>query len=258
MALLHNTTITSALLGRRMAGQTVEPHLPASGMVRAERKNWYAGDHTPDKKSGYVMGALPPATWMMPRSSGGLASINMINGAGSTSFAGNLGLNAQADLTGAGDITAAIAQLVISMVGNLTGSGEVSSADLRGYLLAVANLSGSGSVTSTLSAMAWATAATSGAGSVSGTANATGTLAATIRGYSDLTPEGIRDKVWSAIIEGGFSADQVLRLLAAHAAGAATGLEGATPQFKGLDGTTTRINANYSAGTRTINSLNGV
>lgn len=41
------------------------------------------------------------------------------------------------------------------------------------------------------------------------------------------------------------------------AAGSATGLEGSNPQFTGLDGTTVRIDGTYSAGTRTIDALNG-
>lgn len=74
---------------------------------------------------------------------------------------------------------------------------------------------------------------------------------------SGMTAAGIANTVWSKIIEGPYSADQILRLLAAHAAGAATGLEGANPQFTGLDGVTLRIDGTYAAGNRTIDSLNG-
>ena len=42
-----------------------------------------------------------------------------------------------------------------------------------------------------------------------------------------------------------------------QAAGSATGLENGNPQFTGLDGVTVRIDGAYSAGTRTIDSLNG-
>jgi hypothetical protein len=82
-------------------------------------------------------------------------------------------------------------------------------------------------------------------------------IASTIRGYGDLTPEGIRDVVWAKIVEAGFSAEEIMRLLAAHAAGAATGLENGNPQFTGLDGSTLRIDGTYAAGTRTIDALNG-
>jgi hypothetical protein len=72
-----------------------------------------------------------------------------------------------------------------------------------------------------------------------------------------LTPTGIANSVWAKIIEAGFSAEQIIRLLAAHAVGEATGLEGSDPQFTGLDGVTVRIDGTYVAGTRTIDSLNG-
>lgn len=74
---------------------------------------------------------------------------------------------------------------------------------------------------------------------------------------SGLTPNGIAQAVWNTVIESGFSADQILRIIAAYAAGAATGLEGANPQFTGLDGSTLRIDGTYSAGTRTIDALDG-
>lgn len=72
-----------------------------------------------------------------------------------------------------------------------------------------------------------------------------------------LTPNGISNAVWGKVIESGFSADQIMRLLASFAAGSATGLEGANPQFTGLDGVTLRIDGTYAAGTRTIDALNG-
>jgi len=72
-----------------------------------------------------------------------------------------------------------------------------------------------------------------------------------------LTSDAIASAVWGQVIEAGFSAEQIVRLLAAHAAGAATGLEGANPQFTGLDGSTIRIDGTYVLGTRTIDALDG-
>lgn len=91
-----------------------------------------------------------------------------------------------------------------------------------------------------------------------------GTLQSYAVGYMEgtteeagLTPTGIANTVWAKVIEAGYSAEQILRLLAAYAAGSATGLEGANPQFTGLDGVTLRIDGAYSAGTRTIDALDG-
>lgn len=72
-----------------------------------------------------------------------------------------------------------------------------------------------------------------------------------------LTPAGIANAVLGKVVEAGYSVEQILRILAAHAAGNASGLEGSNPQFIGLDGVTTRIDGSYTAGTRTIDALNG-
>jgi hypothetical protein len=72
-----------------------------------------------------------------------------------------------------------------------------------------------------------------------------------------LNDAGSAANPWTEVIEAGYTAAQILRILASHAAGSATGLEGANPQFKGLDGTTVRIDGSYVSGTRTIDALNG-
>lgn len=177
--------------------------LPATSRQQfgRQQKSWFVGEHAPDKKSGFPDGTLHPGAWNMPQKAGGMASRNNIKGSGNTTFAITGGVNGQATLAGSGDITSATAQLVISMVATLAGSGTVSAADLRGYLNAVATLTGAGGISAApLAALAWAQAAISGSGSITNAQPyATGTLAATIRGYSDLTPEGVRDKVWGAI-----------------------------------------------------------
>jgi hypothetical protein len=70
-----------------------------------------------------------------------------------------------------------------------------------------------------------------------------------------LNDAGSAANPWTEVIESGFTAAEILRLLASHAAGAATGLEGATPRFKSLDGTKTRIDGTYAAGERGITNL---
>jgi hypothetical protein len=145
-------------------------------------------------------GSYPDIAWVLPQISGQIASTQPIQGAGTQT--GNLagGLNAEAALNGAGDITSAVAQLIISMAANLAGDGTVSAADLRGYLQASANLSGAGSLTGLVAALAWMNAATGGSGTLTdATPYAAGNMSANILSYSSLTPEGIRDAVWNAI-----------------------------------------------------------
>jgi hypothetical protein len=56
----------------------------------------------------------------------------------------------------------------------------------------------------------------------------------------------------AALIEGGLSLRDVLRIVLSVTAGDATGLEGATMKFKSLDGTKNRVEATYTAGDRTV------
>lgn len=215
-----------------MTGQ--EGMAAISGLSRTGKKAWYIGWHAPDRRSGVVDGSLPPSTWSMPVVSGGMASRNFIFGDGSTTFAGNLGLNGQSDLTGSGDIIPPFGQLVVSAVASLTGSGAITNADAKAFLNAFASLTGSGALSAaTLSALGFAVAGLTGSGTGIGTASALGALSAalTVSG-STLTTSNVGAAVWQYLIEAGYTGEQIMRLLAAHASGDGTGLEGASPAFK--------------------------
>ena len=56
----------------------------------------------------------------------------------------------------------------------------------------------------------------------------------------------------AALIEGGLTLRDVLRIVLSVTAGDATGLEGATMAFKSIDGTKNRVEATYAAGDRTV------
>jgi hypothetical protein len=102
-------------------------------------------------------------------------------------------------------------------------------------------------------------------------------MAANILSYGDLTPEGIRDSVWNAVaasfnapgtmgeklndagsaanpwtevIESGYTAAEILRVLAAVAAGKKTAT-GATVTFRDLGDTKARVTGTVDGGNRT-------
>lgn len=85
---------------------------------------------------------------------------------------------------------------------------------------------------------------------------AIGRLAGDILPYTELSPQALADAVWGRIIESTHSAEAILRLLAAVAAGDATGLS-TNPSFTGINGSTTRVAGTISGGTRTITTRNG-
>jgi hypothetical protein len=86
---------------------------------------------------------------------------------------------------------------------------------------------------------------------------ASGKIATIGSGSSGLTLtqgdiDAIAAAVWSKVIEGALTAEQIQRLLLAVSAGDATGLESGAPLFKSQDGTKNRVAATYSTGTRVV------
>lgn len=72
-----------------------------------------------------------------------------------------------------------------------------------------------------------------------------------------LTQDDVTGAVLESKVEGDLTLKQALRILLSHAAGDATGLEGASPVFKSLDGSKTRIAGTYASGARTVTTLDG-
>ncbi|MEY5098638.1 MAG: hypothetical protein RJA36_1357 [Pseudomonadota bacterium] len=225
---------------------------------------------------GYANGVA----FALAKSSGGIASTTQIEGEGGISASALAVRLAEAGLTGAGDL-AALGSLVVQAIAAITGSGGVTSANLQAFLQAVAAISGSGGAAGALAGLGAAVASLTGSGTAAGsTLTGTGELEAaiTVTG-SGLSTANVAEAVWSAlasasnaagtmgeklndagsasnpwteVIESGYTAAEILRLLAAVAQGDATGLENGSPIFKGIDGTTDRVTATYENGTRTI------
>lgn len=227
-----------------------------------------------------------PSAWMMPQKPGALAARNSLTGSGDLGASALAVKLAAADLTGTGAL-AAVGGLIVQALADLAGSGGITEGNVQAFLAAVADLSGSGGITDAqATGLGELVCALAGLGTAGGsTATGIGALSAdlVVTG-TGLTTGNVGQAVWAAVaaannaagtmgeklndagsasnpwtevIEAGYTAAEILRILAAHAAGAATGLEGANPQFIGLDGTTVRIDGTYSAGTRGIDALDG-
>lgn len=63
--------------------------------------------------------------------------------------------------------------------------------------------------------------------------------------------------VWAFVSEGTETVIEQIRMIVAVALGNATGLTGAAQDYKGEDGTTTRVAGTYASGTRTVTTRNG-
>ena len=253
----------------------------ANWHLTGRQRNLTWGEGISDETVGLPYGVRHPTAWMMPQKPGALASRNEATGDGGVTDADMWAVKlAQAALTGDGELTAT-GGLIVQLIAAIAGSGTISDADIKAFLQLSAALTGTGDADGTLTGLGALIAALTGTGTATGsTLTGVGELAAAlVVTGTGLTTANVGPAVWSAIaaqnntsgsmgeklndagsasnpwtevIESGYTAAQILQLIAAAVQGDATGLESGTPTFKGLDGTTNRITATYSSGTRTV------
>lgn len=246
-------------------------------------RNWFAGQGTGSDaaKGAWPSGYLPGACWVLPQKAGGLASRGFVDGTGTVAGA-NLagGKNASAALEGSGEITSAVGSLILYAIASLSGTGELSDADITALgnieaalegvgsvdatgllaeiLEAVATLAGSGSISAAaLGAEAGLVASLAGTGSATGEATGIGSLSATVTlaEGGTLTAQQVATAVWEQAIEAGYTAEQIMRLLASVEGGKLSGVDTSTPAFRDLADTKTRVAATTDSTGRTAVTL---
>jgi hypothetical protein len=256
--LLGNYSVLNKSPGMFLGGSTtsVEPKVRSAFGKSGANRNRFFVDSLTTALSLYSVpeGCYVGKAWILPQKSGSISGQNSTFLTFGGTGAGSKGRN----ITGTTALTFG-ASGTGGLISSASGSASLTMG-VTGALFASKAVIGTSGIS--MAAMG-AITAKGNIGAVAGitlhaswTPYAVGWISGTTA-ESGLTPTGIANAVWQKVIEAGYSADQILRLLAAHSAGAATGLEGANPQFMGLDGVTTRIDGTYSAGTRTIDSLNG-
>jgi hypothetical protein len=255
MALIGNRSVLHKSPGRFLSGTVASierSNFSKAGMVASRFQS------VSRIFGGIPSGHLSPSAWSLPRTAGALGAINETT---ANWTVGTLNLAAGRNVEGATSLTFTVPdaelQLVVSAIG-ATSITFSAAGNLAGSLAA----QGSTSITfalpaPTLGAISDLLASVGITFAASATPRATGSLAGNITPFTELSPQSLASAVWERVIEAGFTAEEILRIIAAHAAGSATGLEGANPQFTGLDGATVRIDGAYSAGTRTIDNLDG-
>jgi len=205
---------------------------------------------TASAPDGYGMAGLVP-----PRVAGSMSALGPV-----AAVAGAASLLQGAPMVGTAAMTLTPDPASLGLVVSMSGDGAFSLAG-AGSLAGVVQLTGTAALTFAGTAGLSMIVPFEGAGSFSfaGSADLRGRLS--MQGewtpFTALSPEGLAAAVWERIIESGFSAEQVLRIVAAQAAGDATGLEGPSAVFKSLDGTKNRIVGTYSAGTRNVTAVDG-
>jgi hypothetical protein len=202
-------------------------------------------------------GHLSPSAWSLPRTAGGMSSINsaVLDIESSATLYG--GITADAITSFSITVADATGELISSGAGTAAFTFTVADALLAGTLAA----GGSTSFTiSTNAPLLGAETSVTGVVTFTFTASMTPFAIGNMIGTTDVTTEltagQVATAVWESVIEAGYTAEEVLRLLSAYAAGDATGLNG-TASFTGIDGVTTRIQGTVNGVTRTITGLDG-
>lgn len=287
MALIGNYSVLSKHPGRDVGGGSIGLGMNRGDYSKGSMNRGRYSQGSMEPKSGVPDGYRPPCCWVLPQSPGALAARNTLDGAGGVSGADAWAVRlAVAALTGDGGITAD-GGLIVQLAAALVGSGAVTGANLAGFLAAVAALTGEGGVSAAaLTGLGAVLAALTGSGTAEGaTLTGLGELGADIVSYGDLTVEGMRDAVWNAlsaqynttgtmgeklndagsgsnpwteVIEGSYTAAELLRIIAAVLAGQLSGAGTTTITIKGLDEATDRIIATVTSdGDRTSLTLDG-
>jgi hypothetical protein len=219
--------------------------------------NFSSGEHSifeVTDKAGIPNGYRHPGAWKLPKVGGALSSRNECE----------IAVNATAEgAKGLGGVATAGFTINADAIGGLVAGGvAVAAITFAANGAITASLAGQASATVTIGvvaeigALAWLQS--TGGLTITGAAIpfAIGHMVASTVDDSALTPAAIAAAVWAEIVESGYSASDILRILAAVAAGDATDLDG-NPSFTGLDGTTTRVAGTISGGDRTITSIDG-
>jgi len=241
-------------------------------------RNLCAGEGVTNQQAGYPYGYRNGGAWSMPQKGGALSSVNesrsSITATGNAAQGLNLVGNSLLTITVNGS-AAAVAAAVGSASMSITATGNavapfnaVGSATMS--LTASADTGAIASITGSSVAAISASLVTGAIGhmvsepidqALTVDAIASGVWNASASGNNvsgsmgeKLNDAGSASNPWTEVIESGYTAAEILRLLASVAAGSATGLD-AGAAFKSLDGTKDRIQSTITGSNRTTTAL---
>lgn len=245
MGLIGNRNVAFRVPVRNLGG-TIANY--SGAWDRVSKRGRSMSEAFTDQRIAYPVGYLHPYAFDMPLKPGGMSTFNQAVGTGALAASGDRGVNGIAALTGTGTI-AATGGLIVAAVAALAGTCALAGA-ANATLAATAELSGSGSLTGTIGALGGVIAALAGSGTLAAGSYATGTLAADILPYTELSPQSLAAAVWDALassyntagsmgeklngagsagnpwtetIETGLNAAQAMRLITAALAGELSG-----------------------------------
>lgn len=219
----------------------------------AVRRGPYVGIFTENTSvpDGYGMSGTVP-----PYNEDNLSSYNQVQNPGALTGPLVTARNMATSMTNANTMTPSLkilVQLAVSMVATCTLT-----APMKAVASMAVTLANNGNISASLNLFAFMQ---------TNMLNQHNTLTGVMVGHAsmsaNMTSEGTAvtasacaAAVWQRVIEAGFSAEELLRIIAAVQAGDAADMS-TNPTFTGLDGTTTRVAGTVSGGTRTVTTVDG-
>lgn len=256
MALLGNYSVLNKSAGRWLGGAVQAPERSNWGKNGANRNFIYQDLSSSALKLVSIPdGNTAPSAWMLPSKAGGMSARNTMGGLGEiVPFTLAAGMGMQAVLDGFGDMDAE-GGLVVGGSVTIPGSGSIS-ATPNAALNAQASVDGAGGMTSTLRAIGWMSATLSGGGTCAAQSYAKGFMVCDMKPFTELSPQSLASAVWSQAVEQGFTAEEILRLMASVLAGKSSGFDANAPVFRDIADTKDRVEATLDAsGNRVTVSL---
>lgn len=189
--------------------------------------------------SGVPVGYVSPGSWFLPQRGGAMSSRNAATFDVTGDASGAMGVNGEGDAAFSFSASA-IGQLIASAIGTATFT-----INAAGSLVAVLNGSGSASLTIDADALPTALGWIDGATEFSFSAE----LVSYAIGHMDGNAYFV-DQInnpWTAEIEGGYTAAEVMRIMLAALSGVSSGVGTTTENYMATDGTTPRITTTFDS-----------
>lgn len=190
-----------------------------TGMVDNGRmRNMFTGGI--DQKNGIPSGHLPPSSWVMPQKGGGMSAftnVQIVVSAAPLVLAGGV------NLEGTASITFTVPDALLQLIADLAGTGTITFTVPSAALGGAAGISGTTTITfsvpdAILGGVANLVATTTVVVGASAVIRADGFMSGPAEDAS-VTPANVADAVWSNIVASGYTAADIMELLAAVAAG---------------------------------------
>ncbi len=279
MGLIANYSYINQICGHNHSGITnplkwIRPHVMRGYFTYADE----GPNDEQIRRDSFPTGTNPPYSLVMGDRGSLLVSSNTTNGDGEITPGLAMGRAIAADLEGTGTISAANLSLIIQLAcSDLIGTGALT-ASMSGLVQMASTMAGTGQLTAALQLLAFVVSNMSGTGAITATLRGTASLEADITPFTTLSPENLAASVWNSlaasfnsvgtmgekmndagsaanpwteVIESGYTAAEILRILAAVAAGKSSG-QPTNPVFRDLGDTKDRVSGTVdSSGNRT-------